>query len=86
MNRARRCLIIGALFAAGLISPASLHPQSARDSVTTHQRLVLNIAEFQAAWQRAWREGETARQQSPNGGSQLRLRTPLIHCHPTERD
>lgn len=60
--------------------------QSARDSASTRARLILSISEFQGAWQRAWRESELERHASPNGGAQLRIRTPLVHCHPTEAD
>ena len=81
-----RCLCIGAWLATAVVRAPALHAQSARDSITTHARLVLSITEFHAAWQRAWRESETTRQQSSNGAAQLRLRTPLVHCHPTERD
>jgi len=86
MNFAIRGWSVGIVLATAVAVVPSLHAQPARDSVTTHARLVLSITEFQAAWQRAWRESETTRQESPNGAAQLRLRTPLIHCHPTERD
>lgn len=70
------------------VSPSALTPVflPAFDSVNAHQRLVLSISEFHAAWQRAWREAENLRATTGNGASQRRIRTPLIHCHPTERD
>lgn len=71
---------------AVLISATNIFAQPARDSIATHARLVLSVSEFQAAWQRAWRESEMQRHASTNGGAQLRIRTPLIHCHPTEAD
>ena len=75
---------------AGLIVAACLsHPlnaQPAGDSAATHARLVLSVSEFQSAWQRAWRESEMERHASANGPSQLRIRTPLVHCHPTDAD
>ncbi|MEO7998507.1 MAG: hypothetical protein ABI852_13740, partial [Gemmatimonadaceae bacterium] len=77
---------VAALVVATLMSASSVCAQSVRDSSATHARLVLSISEFQGAWQRAWRESEMERHASANGASQLRIRTPLIHCHPTEAD
>ncbi|MEP6832608.1 MAG: hypothetical protein ABJB74_04400 [Gemmatimonas sp.] len=86
MSRLFRDVATGVLLAIGIVPLNAIHAQRVRDSVATHARLVLSITEFQAAWQRAWRESETTRQQSSNGAAQLRLRTTLVHCHPTERD
>ena len=86
MNQVLRCLSLGIVWSSAIAGLPALHAQSARDSLTTHARLALSITEFQAAWQRAWRESETTRHESSNGAAQLRLRTPLVHCHPTERD
>lgn len=88
MKRERAGAWLGLAFAlmAAVLGATSLAAQPARDSVATRARLVLSISEFQSAWQRAWRESEMERHASANGPSQLRLRTPLVHCHPTEAD
>jgi hypothetical protein len=69
----------------GVLAP-SAPAQTRRDSAAVRARLVLSISEFQAAWQRAWRETENQRYLSPNGAAQRRLRGTLVHCHPTEAD
>lgn len=73
-------------YAARSASGLSSSGQPVRDSAAARARLVLSISEFQSAWQLAWRESESERHASANGPSQLRIRTPLIHCHPTDAD
>lgn len=56
------------------------------DSAETHERLLLGISEFHAAWQQAWRDSEVARNRSQRARLGMRLRLPFLHCHNDGRD
>ena len=54
----------------------------AADSASVHAQLVLNISEFQVAWQQAWQSAETARVKRQGSGLGDLRRWSLVHCHP----
>lgn len=72
--------------AVPLSAPATHTHPSAPDSAETHERLLVSISEFHAAWQQAWRDSEIARNRSQRARLGMRLRLPFLHCHNDGRD
>ncbi|MEP6835679.1 MAG: hypothetical protein ABJB74_19990 [Gemmatimonas sp.] len=63
----------------GPVTPTSV---VTADSAAAHALLVLNISEFQVAWQRAWQEVEANRMKLKGSGIGDLQKWSLVHCHP----